>query len=112
MAELADAEVSEWNRRLDSWQQAGLRGVIWGGGSKAVAYLSSLGRTLPIGAAVDINPKKHGTYLPVSGLEVVAPEFLIDYQPDFIIVMNPVYMEEIRQRLSDMNVKAHLVPLQ
>lgn len=111
-AQLAEAEISEWNRRLDSWQQAGLRGAIWGGGSKAVAFLSAIRRTQPIGAAVDINPKKHGTYLPLSGLEVVAPEYLVDYKPDFVIVMNPVYMDEIRQQLASMGVKAHLVPVE
>ncbi len=47
--------------------------------------------------AVDINPRKQGMYLAGTGQQVVPPEFLRDDKPDVVIVMNPIYENEIRR---------------
>jgi len=108
-AELAaDVErfAAEVCQRLDAWRTVlaeyhdeGRHVVLWGGGSKAVAFLTTLGLTDEIGAVVDINPFKHGTYLPGTGHEVVAPEALKTAPPDVVVIMNPIYHDEIKADL-------------
>jgi hypothetical protein len=39
-----------------------------------------------------------------TGQEIVAPEFLRTYQPDAVIIMNPVYRDEISRDLSAMGL--------
>jgi hypothetical protein len=58
---------------------------------------------------VDINPRKQGKFIAGSGQEIVAPDFLRTYRPDLVIVMNPIYQEEIGRELAQMGVSAQLV---
>jgi hypothetical protein len=44
------------------------------------------------------------------GKEIMSPEFLKEYQPDEVIVMNAIYCPEIQQMLDDMGVKTKLIP--
>jgi SAM-dependent methyltransferase len=91
-------ELDAWRRDLQRIRQTGRRAVIWGAGSKGVAFLTTLHIVEDeIEYAVDINPYKHGTYMAGTGQEIVGPEFLREYRPDVVIVMNPIYEEEIRQ---------------
>ena len=103
--------LQTWQNRLAEYAAAGQRVVLWGGGSKAVAFLSTLGVTDEIGYVVDINPNKHGTFLAGGGQEVVAPEFLKEYKPGLVILMNPVYMDEVRAQLAEMDITAQIIPV-
>ena len=47
--------------------------ILWGGGSKAVAFLTTLDVREGIEYAVDINPRRSGTFLAGTGQEIVAP---------------------------------------
>ncbi len=98
-----------WRKRLDDAKAADQRVVIWGSGSKGVAFLTTLSIDNEVGYAVDINPNKHGTFMTGSGHEIVGPDFLVDYQPDLIIVMNPIYVPEIQRDLDRLGVGAELV---
>ncbi len=98
-----------WRKILDDLQAGGKRAVIWGSGSKGVAFLTTLGVGDAIGYAVDINPNKHGTFMAGTGHEIVGPDFLIDYQPDLVIVMNPIYVDEIQRDLDRLGVDATLM---
>ena len=49
---------------------------------------------------VDINPHKHGKYLAGSGHQIVGPDALVEIKPDVVVVMNPIYVEEIRADLA------------
>ena len=69
--------------------------LVWGAGSKCVAFMSTLGGGEEIEYVVDINPHKHGKFVPGSGHQVVPPQFLTLYQPKLVVVMNPVYRDEI-----------------
>jgi SAM-dependent methyltransferase len=104
-------KLDGWREKLDEMRRSGRRPVIWGSGSKAVAFLNVLGVTDEIEHVVDINPYKHGMYLAGSGHHIVAPEALVAYEPDVVIVMNPIYCEEIGQQLREMDVSAELVPV-
>jgi len=108
--------ASNWKAKVDGWRQTlaqmkadNRRPVIWGGGSKGVAFLTTLGITDEIAYAVDINPLKHGTFMAGTGQEVVSPEFLRDYDPKAVIVMNPIYIPEIGEQLRDMGIDAELL---
>jgi SAM-dependent methyltransferase len=89
-----------WLRRLRNWAAAGQRTVLWGSGSKAVAFLTTLGVHDEIEHVVDINPYRIGKYLPGTGQRIVAPTFLRDYRPDNVVIMNPVYRDEVGRELA------------
>ena len=103
--------LEEWRQDLRRHKAAGKRTYLWGGGSKAVAFLTTLGVTDEIEAAVDINAEKHGSFLAVTAHEVIGPEDLRHRQVDRVIVMNPIYCDEIASRLRDLNCHAELVPV-
>jgi SAM-dependent methyltransferase len=104
-------KIAQWQETLHNLRQSGRRAVIWGGGSKGVSFLTTLQIEDQIEYAVDINPYKHGTFMAGTGQEIVPPEFLIDYRPDLVIVMNPVYCDEIQRNLDRLGVRADLIPL-
>jgi SAM-dependent methyltransferase len=104
-------DLQHWRERLAAYKEAGKRVVLWGGGSKAVAFLTTLKIGDAVQYAVDINPNKHGTYLAGTGHQVVGPTTLIDYQPEVVIVMNPIYCTEIGQELRKMGLNAEMIPI-
>lgn len=102
-------KLKTWRAQLREIRQNGGRAVIWGGGSKGVAFLTTLDFHDEIKYAVDINPHKYGTYMAGTGQQIVAPEFLKAYKPDVVVVMNPIYCDEIRGDLDRMGVSAELM---
>ena len=89
-----------WLSRLREWAAAGQRTVLWGSGSKAVAFLTTLDVHDEIEHVVDINPYRVGKFLPGSGQKIVEPAFLRDYRPDNVVIMNPIYRHEISCELA------------
>lgn len=98
-----------WRQRLDEYAYQGRRVVLWGGGSKAVAFLTTLGVGKEIEYVVDINPHKAGTFLGGSGQQIVLPEFLRAYHPEVVVVMNPIYCAEVRAELERMDLSPDLI---
>lgn len=88
-----------WSRTLSMGMRSGEKTVIWGASSKGVSFLTTLETSESIKYAVDINPKKRGMFIPGSGQEIVGPQDMRDIGPDRVIIMNPVYTEEIRTTL-------------
>ncbi|MCH8271549.1 MAG: SAM-dependent methyltransferase, partial [Planctomycetes bacterium] len=78
-------------------------------GSKGVAFLTTLGVTDEIDCVVDINPHREGTFMAGTGHEIVSPESLADHGVDNVIVMNPIYVDEIRGTLSEMGLHPNVV---
>jgi len=101
--------VDRWRDELEALQSTGGRSVIWGAGSKGVAFLSALGDAETIEYAVDINPYKHGMYMAGTGQKIVAPTFLKEYEPELVVVMNPVYVDEIAGSLRALDLAPRLV---
>jgi len=89
-----------WLSRLRHWASAGQRTVVWGSGSKAVAFLTTLGVRDEVEHAVDINPYRVDKFLPCTGQRIVTPAFLRDYRPDNIVIMNPIYRGEVDRELA------------
>jgi len=104
------ARVKSWKSKFRRLKRHGKSAVIWGAGSKGVQFLNCLGLSFrQIQHAVDINPRKHGRYIPGTGQLIVPPEFLKDHHPDVVIIMNPIYENEIRQALAELNVQTEVL---
>ena len=98
-----------WSDMLEKIRIQKRRTLIWGAGAKGVSYLNMLDIRDEIPCIVDINPNKHGKYIAGTGQEIVSPEFAKEYRPELVIVMNPIYIDEIRQSLMEMGIKAELL---
>jgi hypothetical protein len=95
--------------RLEEGVKSKQRLVIWGGGSKGVTFLNALKAEREVEYVVDVNPRKQGRFVAGTGQEIVAPEFLVDYGPHAVLVMNPIYEGEIRRRLNELGVPATVI---
>lgn len=100
-----------WLSRINGMKAEGKKIVVWGGGSKAVSFLTTLGLTDQVDYVVDINPHKHGKFVPGAGHAVKDPKTLRDYRPDCIILMNPVYEKEVGEMLSQMGLSPQILPV-
>jgi len=107
-AETCTTRMAYWRDRICADLARDRRTVLWGSGSKGVSFLTTMGMVDEIEFVVDVNPYRHGKYMPGTGQRIVAPEFLVDYEPETIIVMNPVYCEEIQRDLDRLGVEAKL----
>jgi hypothetical protein len=103
-AETYAATVSFWQSEIRRELVAGQRVVLWGAGAKSVSFLNALLDAAPIPYAVDLNPKKQGMFLPGSGAEIVAPARLLELDPDLVVILNPIYENEIRRDLNAMGL--------
>jgi hypothetical protein len=102
--EACGERIETWRGQLRAFANDGRRVVLWGAGSKAVAFLTTLGVRDELEYAVDVDPHKTGTFLAGTGHEIVAPSFLRQYRPDVVIIMNPIYRNEIEQALRAMSL--------
>jgi SAM-dependent methyltransferase len=101
--------IQTWGKVVRELAAQGKKTVLWGSGSKGVAFLTTLKLRDEVQYVVDVNPYRHGKFMPGTGQEIVAPQFLTAYKPDCVIIMNPVYHQEISRNLQEMNVKAHVM---
>jgi SAM-dependent methyltransferase len=108
-ARTVDDEIRRWLRYLGAADEAGEPVVIWGGGSKAVAFATTVGLAGADVTVVDINPHKQGKWLAGTSLQVHDPGRVVDIDPRHVIVMNPIYREEIRSQLSRMGLSPNIV---
>ncbi len=104
--------IAQWRSAIQSMYAAGQKIVLWGGGSKGVAFLTSLGIEAEVSYVVDVNPRKNGMSMAGTGQKIVLPEFLQDYRPDTAIVMNPIYIPEIQAKLDDLGVPTQLLSIE
>lgn len=97
-------KVQHWQTQLEQMRAAGKKAVIWGSGSKGVTFLNVLPSQGLIEYAVDINSRKQGKYVAGSAQQIVAPQKLKDYQPDVVLIMNPLYENEIKQSVAELGL--------
>lgn len=103
------AKITAESTKLAAMKARGQKAVIWGAGSKGITFLNVLQTEGIIDFAVDLNVRKQGKFITGTGQQIVAPEFLRDYQPDVVIVMNPIYLDEIGQMLTTLGVTAEVI---
>ena len=101
--------IARWNEKLAAVKAAGERIVVWGAGARGVTFLNLADSERTIEYVVDINHRKHNQYVVGTGQRVVPPSFLEDYRPDHVIIMNPIYKEEITRDLSNMGLSPQIL---
>lgn len=101
--------IATWRERVGEVLADGGSVAVWGGGSKAVAFISSI--AIPDVTVVDINPHKQGKWLPGIGVEVRDPQVLAEQRPDLVIPMNPIYEDEITADLETMGLAPTVLSL-
>ena len=101
--------LETWGKRLSEFAAAGKSVVLWGGGAKAVSFASFVDQAGGIDRVVDINPGKQGSYLGGGGQPIVAPEALVADPPDVVVVMNAVYVGEIKEMLGELGLSPEVL---
>lgn len=103
------AERDRWRRTVDRLVADGDQPVLWGAGSRGVQFLNLADPDRRLAAVVDVNPRKWGRFLPVTGHEVTAPERLAGLGTRSVIITNPAYRTEIDAALRRLGVDAELL---
>jgi hypothetical protein len=104
-AERHHAERERWRTTIATLE----RPVLWGAGSRGVQFLTLADRDLKLQGVVDLNPRKWGRFLPVTGHRVDPPSMLTELQPKAVIITNPAYRDEIAKSLADLGVTAEIL---
>ena len=73
------------------------------------SFLNALDTKDTIQYVADINPNRQGQYIGGSGQQIVAPEFLTEYQPDIIVITNPLYEGEIKAQVSALGLSSEFM---
>lgn len=115
LAEAFPAKVAEtrayWTDRVRRAHDAGQGVAIWGGGSKGVSFLTTNGLGSEVSNVIDINTHKQGKYMPGTGHVVSAPEAMVADPPALVIVMNPIYLDEISADIAKLGLNPEIVAL-
>lgn len=90
-----EASKQDWHSVVSAAKARGEKVLLWGSGSKAVAFLTSLGLGDMVDYVTDINPNRHDHYMPATGQRIVPPAELAELKPDLVIIMNRIYEDEI-----------------
>ena len=98
-------QISKWRKVIAELRRSGTKTVVWGAGSKGVTFLNVLNIESGIESVVDVNPHKHGLYVPGTGQQVVSPDDLSGIGPEVIITMNPLYADEIEKMIDDRHLR-------
>ncbi len=103
--------IEAWQQEIEKLILGRKKIVVWGGGAKGVTFLNTVKAQDQIDYVVDINPYKHGKYIPGTGQKIIPPEYLKEYKPDVIIIMNHNYYNEIQQFTNNMNLTVKLMSI-
>lgn len=86
--------------------------MLWGCESWAVAFLSTLRYSLDeVAAVVNINPRRWDRFMPGVAQRIISPDHLADRETDQVIVMNPIYRQEISSMLQARGISADVMPV-
>ncbi len=105
-SKLLDSMVQRWAELLMRAKLSGKRITFWGAGAKGVTFLNTVPGARDITSVVDINVRKQGSFIPGTGQPVASPESLQAFEPEIVILSNPIYVSEIREILA----RLHLHP--
>ncbi|MBD3244264.1 MAG: methyltransferase domain-containing protein [Chitinivibrionales bacterium] len=97
--------VSRWTDRLRQMADEQRRTVVWGAGSKAVTFLNVADSADCVREVVDVNPRKHGKFVSGSGQRIVSPADMEPGSVDVVLLMNPLYQEEVSAMLAERGVR-------
>jgi hypothetical protein len=90
-----------WCDILRKLAGAGNRIAIWGAGSSAASFLTTLAVGDEVSYVVDVRPRRQGRHMPGSGHRIVAPDVMMAMRPHVVIVVNSALTFEIRDLLAE-----------
>jgi SAM-dependent methyltransferase len=99
--------------KVDLYNKAG-GCAIWGAAGKGTTLVNTIDpQNRRVRFLIDINPAKHGKYVPGTGHQIVSPSYLREQGSRIagIVNMNPNYLEENRSILSQMSLDIPIVSL-
>jgi 2-polyprenyl-3-methyl-5-hydroxy-6-metoxy-1,4-benzoquinol methylase len=105
----AHQKLTAWRKEVQRLKAEQRRAVVWGAGTKGISFLNILSIQDEIQYVVDINPRKRNMYITGTGQQIVPPDFLLEYQPDTVILMNPIYRQEIGNTLKEMGLDVEIL---
>ena len=103
--------VKKWQHDTKRMRQDREKVVIWGMGSKGVTFLNTLKSESHIEYGIDLNIHKQGKYVVGTGQKIMPPDFLKTYKPEIVIVMNPIYIQEIKEIIMKMDLSSKVIPV-
>lgn len=113
VSSLAASFADVYRARIARWSHYIARNpseiVVWGAGSKGITFINAVPGGRDLGALVDVNPNKQGRFAPNHGTPVISPRELNDRQTRSIIVVNPIYADEIARMAAAVAPTAELV---
>ena len=80
-----------------------------GGRVEGRDFLNLIAPGREVTAVVDVNPNKVGLHLPGTGQQVVGPEAVAGDAVDHVLVMNPLYLDEISAQLAALGSRAEVI---
>ncbi|MHC4727329.1 MAG: class I SAM-dependent methyltransferase [Planctomycetota bacterium] len=103
-------KVNSWQNTLSDLVTQNNSTVIWGAGSKGITFVNTLNISYKqIEYIVDLNPRKCGKFVPGTAQCIVGPDFLKEYRPQTIIIMNPIYRSEIQADVKELGLATHFL---
>lgn len=103
------SQLARWDDLLAELFRDGSTVALWGAGSKGVTFLNAVPSAREVDIAVDVNPRKHGRYVPGTGQRVVAPEALGEDPPDAVVLLNAIYRDEVGEMMGKIGVSAEVL---
>jgi SAM-dependent methyltransferase len=103
-------KVDSWQNTLSELANKNERIVLWGAGSKGVTFANTLNISYKhIEHFVDLNPRKLGKFVPGTAQDIVSPDFLKEYSPQTIIIINPIYRNEIQENVKELGLTTNFL---
>lgn len=109
--DVCERQIGDWRALVEQRRAEGKPVVIWGSGSKGVAFLGAIGGGEGVTHAVDINPHRQGHFMVGTGHPIVGPDALKEIRPATVIVMNSVYRDEVAADLRARGLEPELLTL-
>jgi hypothetical protein len=111
----ARPDFAAWSRHKDdmlaNWRSAIAKAsadgpvYVWGAGAKGITFACLFDpQAKLLTGLVDINPNKQGTFAAMTGCPIIAPGAIRGPRPT-VIVMNPIYQDEIRRTCAAMGIE-------
>jgi SAM-dependent methyltransferase len=103
--------LKTWKTLISAARERGETIALWGSGSKAVSFLTTLEIGDDVRFVTDINPNRHNHYMPITAQRIVPPSELADIKPDLVVCLNRIYEDEIKAELYAMGLSPRVLSL-